>query len=147
MATPYILNRAHLEQFLGSALVAKAVQQLDLPDLQPVIDGQNALADGYVASQVSLPPSATAQAQVAPLVAELVLTACYVNNASEHQQARREAAFKTLREIASGTLKLHVEPVVDNPATPEDESLVGTAAFGASKRLTKWDEPVGPSDW
>lgn len=133
MATPYITNRAHLEQVLGTAIVAQAVQVLGLADVQPVIDAQNALADGYVGKQVPLPPTAEAAAQVAPVVAELVLCALYVNNPSEVWQRRRDNAMRTLRDISTGAFKLHVPPVVDNPATPEDES--SAAACGSSSRL------------
>ncbi len=137
MATSYITDRDHLASLLGAKTLEAAERALALEDIGPVIASQNALADGYVQAQLSLPVSAEAQAQVAPIVAELVFTALYVNSTNEQITKRRDAALRTLRDIAAGTLKLAAPAPVDNPDTPEDEST-GIASGSASRQLTSW---------
>lgn len=136
MATTY-LDRAKLEAVFGTKLLDAALKQTTA-DLEAVIASQCALADGYVAAQVGLPPSATAIEQVAPIVADLVYAALYVQSGGEAQAARRVAAMKALQDIAKGVVVLHREPVADNPATVEDESATGAACGSAPRQATKW---------
>ena len=133
MTTEY-LTRAALEQLLGAPTVVNALAASDA-DLAAVIAAQSAIADGYVARQTPLPLHASAIAQVAPVVAELVYCALYAQDASDTTAKRRSEAMKTLRDIAEGTLTLFTPPVADDPATAEDESYSG-AAFGSAPRMT-----------
>lgn len=147
MPTAYLRDRDHLVSLIGAGSLQQATRALGLEDIEPVIDSQNALADGYVSAQVQLPPSAQAIEQVAPLVAELVYTALFLGNANEQVTKRREQALKALRDVATGTVRLHVEPVVDDPATPQDESNT-VADFGAAPRQTRYPAVTGtPFDW
>lgn len=132
MATAYITDRAHLVQLLGSATVDKAEKTLGIVELAPVIASQNALADGYVLAQTTSALTQAAIEQVSYLVAELVLTALYINNGNEQLTKRREAAIKSLRDIASGSFRLATAPVADDPATTEDESQ--DLRFGSAPR-------------
>lgn len=133
MATPY-LDRARLDALLGAGVVSVAEADAGA-NVDAVIAAMCAMADGYVGKQVALPPSAQAIEQVAPLVAELVYAALYASGGGETAIKRRSEALKALRDIAAGTLALHVEPVADDPNTDEDESAAGGAAFGSAKRL------------
>jgi hypothetical protein len=86
LVTPYIPDRIELEAYLGVGVVAAAVDAGGA-DIARVIAGQCAVADGFVAAQVTLPPSPTAQAQVAPIVADLVYCVFYAD--SDSAQAAR----------------------------------------------------------
>lgn len=143
MPTPYLQSRADLEALLGTAVVASALSAGDA-DIERVIAGQCAVADGYVAAQISLPPSAIAQAQVAPIVADLVYCVLYADSGSETLVARKAAALRQLAAIASKPplFVLHQAPPVDDPATPCDESDTG-AAFGAAPRQASWRQLSG----
>lgn len=132
MPTAY-LNRQKLDQLLGARTVADAIAQSEA-DIDSVIAAVSAIADGYVSGQLVLPLSPTAIEQVAPLVAELVYCALYSADGSETTAKRKAEAMKALRDISSGTFRLHSEPLPDDPATPENESLSG-AACGAGPRL------------
>lgn len=151
MATPYI-DRAGIEALLGVDAVAKAESDAGL-NVAEVIEAQCAVADGYVAAQVALPPSAQAQAQVAPLVAELVYAALWAYSGAPNAETRRDAALRQLRDIASSPPKLllHVEPMVDDPATEDDESGTGSASSAeprktGSRGLRSWREML-ESNW
>lgn len=133
MPTPYI-NRASLSALVGANVLERAEADT-AADVDAVIAAVCAVADGYVASQVALPPSDLARAQVAPIVAELVICTLFANDQSDHTAKRRDSALKQLREIADSTVKLHVNAPVDDPATPEDERLSGASAFGGSPRV------------
>lgn len=146
MPTPY-LDRAKLNALIGEATVTRAEADNQL-DINAVIESNCALADGFVAAQVALPPSLTAQAQVAPLVAELVYCALMMMSGSEKVIERRTAVMRQLRGISMKPpeMLLHVEAVADNPATPElDESGTG-AACGSAPRLTGWSQLRGERD-
>ena len=73
MPTP-CLDRPKLNALIGEATVTRAEADNQL-DINAVIEASCALVDSFAAAQVALPPSLTAQAQVAPLVAELVYCA------------------------------------------------------------------------
>lgn len=62
MPTPY-LDRLKLNALLGEATVTRAEADNQL-DINAVIEASCALADAFVAAQVALPPSLTAQALV-----------------------------------------------------------------------------------
>ena len=149
MPTPYI-DRAGLEQLLGVETIAKAEKTL-AANVPAVIAGACATADGYVLQQLGqLPPSATAVEQVAPLVAELALSRLYAGSPNELIAKRGEAAMKALRDIASGAFRLHRDPVANDPATVEDETLVGESAAGSGPRtLSDWgaDAPMAWTSW
>lgn len=136
MATQY-LTRAQLEALLGTKILIQAEQQMQA-NVQAVLDACSAEADGYVGKQVTLPLTETATAQVAPIVAELVLARLHASGANELIQKRGDAALRKLRDIAGGLFVLHQAEQVDDPNTAEDESL-GGAAFGSAVRvLTGW---------
>lgn len=135
MPTPYI-NLAKLTDLLGPATLAEIAAN-STARIEAVIDSQCAVADGYVSAQVSLPPTAQAIEQVAPIVSELVYCILYANDRSDAVEARRKAALQQLKDIASGLVRLHVEPVVDDPSTPEDESATGAAAGSAGRLASR----------
>lgn len=136
MATQY-LTRAGLEALVGVKILQTAEQQLQA-NVDAVIVAACAIADGYVRKQVALPPTAQAIEQVAPVVAELVLTSLYLSSSNPEMSKRREAAMKALRDIGAGLTTLHFEPGADDPSTPEDESSGSGAAFGAAPRRSGW---------
>ena len=144
MPTPY-LTKATLASLLGPAVLATAEADTTA-NIDAVIAAQCALADGYVAAQVSLPPSALAQAQVAPVVAELVYCALYAASGSEALNARHKLAMAQLKDIAQGLVRLHVEPVLDDPATADDESATGAAAGSAGRWASRSQLSGGVSD-
>lgn len=131
MPTPY-LTRATLADLLGAAVLATAEADTTA-NIDAVIAAQCSLADGYVGAQVALPPSPQAQAQVAPVVAELVYCALYAGAGSDAINARHKLAMQQLKDIAQGLVRLHVEPVQDDPATADDESATGAAAGSAGR--------------
>lgn len=139
MPTPYIPDRAALELILGVKTVEAAARTLDA-DIGVIIAGACSTADGYVLQQLGeLPPSNVAIAQVAPLVAELVLSRLYAGSPNELMAKRGEAAMRGLRDIANGIVRLHRDPVEDDPNTPENESTLGDAAAGSGSRvLSNW---------
>ena len=147
MPTPYI-DRPALELLLGVETVAKAEKQ-NLANVSAVIAGACATADGYVLQQLGeLPPSSVAVEQVAPLVAELVLSRLYSGNPNELIAKRGEAAMRALRDVASGAFRLHRDPVEDDPSTPEDESAMGAAAAGSGSRvLSNWGATYDGEAW
>lgn len=144
MPTPY-LTRETLADLLGATVLANA-EAATTANIEAVIVAQCALADGYVSAQVSLPPSAQAQAQVAPIVAELVHCALYAGSGGEVNITRRKFAMQQLKDIASGQVRLHVEPVADDPDTLEDESATGAAAGSAGRWASRSQLSGGVSD-
>lgn len=148
MPTPYIPDRAALELILGVKTVEAAARTLDA-DIGVIIAGACSTADGYVLQQLGeLPPSNVAIAQVAPLVAELVLSRLYAGSPNELMAKRGEAAMRGLRDIANGIVRLHRDPVEDDPNTPEDESALGAAAAGSGSRvLSNWGATYDCEAW
>lgn len=147
MATAY-LDRAKLESLIGVLEVASA-ESASSADIAAVIESQCAMVDAYVSAQIALPPSATAIAQVAPIVADLVYCALYASGGSPELAARKNAALKQLRDISAKppVMLLHIAPVLDDPLTPDtDESGTG-AACGSAPRLTGWGRLVNDSCW
>lgn len=136
MATAY-LDRAALADLVGSTSLENAELELGA-NVEAVIAAACATADGYVSKQVAMPPTPEAIAQVAPLVAELVFTALKANSSNAELTKRREIAMRTLRDIGNGAFALHTAPVVDDPATPDDESKPrGPACGSAPRRMTR----------
>lgn len=137
--TPY-LDRAGLDALLGTLTVAKAAAAM-ASDVDAMLISVCAMADGYVIRQLgTLPPAPAALAQVAPLVAEIVLSKLYAGTPNELIAKRGEAAMRALRDIAAGHFQLYRVAVADDPDTPDvDESLIGDAACGSGKRvLSDW---------
>jgi len=136
MTTAYITSREHLDGILGQAIVETADAAL-LANIDAIIRGANAIADGYVSAQLGsgAPRIEAAVAMVAPIAAELCWVSLYANSGDTEALTRREkAAMAKLLAVAKSELRLPMGPPVDDPATPEDESDTG-AAFSASPRL------------
>lgn len=143
MATPY-LDRAGLEALLGTGTVERIASDTDA-NIDAVIQAQCAVADGYVASQVTLPPNPLAMAQVAPIVAELVYCALYIGSGLD-VSPRRTAALKQLQDIAvkPPRMVLFCPALVDDPATAADESNTGADSGSSADRWFTRDKLQRP---
>lgn len=146
MATAY-LTRASLIDLIGESTLSKAQVQLG-SNVDAVIAATCAYVDGYVLPKVSGSLTPEAIAQVAPIVAELVFATLNANSPNPEITKRKDAAMRSLRDIAKGDFVLHSLPKVDDPATPGDESDEGGPACGSERRrmnatrrrYSSWDD-------